>query len=124
MTAHPELASRCPPIAAAAKLVCWAKFLGKKHDKIDAAEIADCPRWNFLPECHMASTEIRDRRRVLRHRNLLVKQMVHMRNLVSELSELAFSHSFCLRDVAWIRLAYALTKRDDVGTTSPTVLTR
>jgi hypothetical protein len=43
---------------------------------------------------------------------------------LSELSELAFSHSFGSRDVAWIHLAYALTKRDDVGTTSPTVLTR
>jgi hypothetical protein len=36
----------------------------------------------------------------------------------------AFSHSFCLRDVAWIRPAYAWTKRGDVGTTSPTVLDR
>jgi hypothetical protein len=72
----------------------------------------------------MASIAIRDLRRMLRHRNLLVKQMVQMKNLESELSELDFSHSFCLRDVAWIHLAYALTKRDDVDTTSPTVLTR
>jgi hypothetical protein len=43
---------------------------------------------------------------------------------LSELSETAFSHSSCLRDVAWIHLAYAWTKRDDVGTTSPTVLSR
>src|ERR1017187_633217 len=35
-----------------------------------------------------------------------------------------FSHSFCLRDVAWFRLAYVSTKRGDVGTTSPTVLAR
>ena len=49
----------------------------KKNDKIDAAKIADCLRCDFLPECHMASTEIRDRRRrMLRYRNLLVKQMV------------------------------------------------
>src|SRR6516164_8672290 len=34
----------------------------KKNDKIDAAKIADCLRCDFLPECHMASTEIRDRR--------------------------------------------------------------
>ncbi len=33
----------------------------KKNDKIDAAKIADCLRCDFLPECHMASTEIRDR---------------------------------------------------------------
>jgi len=33
----------------------------KKNDKIDAGKIADCLRCDFLPECHMASTEIRDR---------------------------------------------------------------
>lgn len=38
--------------------------------------------------------------------------------------DLAFSHSFCLRDVAWIRPAYVLTKHGDVGTTSPTVRVR
>jgi transposase len=57
----------------------------KKNDKIDAAKIADCLRCDFLPECHMASTEIRDRRRMLRYRNLLVKQMVQMKNRVSGL---------------------------------------
>jgi hypothetical protein len=38
--------------------------------------------------------------------------------------DLAFSHNFCLRDVAWIHPAYVRTKRGDVGTTSPTVLAR
>jgi transposase len=57
----------------------------KKNDKIDAAKIADCLRCDFLPECHMAATEIRDRRRVLRYRNLVVKQMVQMKNRVSGL---------------------------------------
>jgi hypothetical protein len=42
----------------------------KTNDRIDAAKIADCLRCDFLPECHMAPTEIRDRRRVLRYRNL------------------------------------------------------
>jgi transposase len=37
----------------------------KKNDRIDAGKIADCLRCDFLPECHMASTEIRDRRRNL-----------------------------------------------------------
>jgi hypothetical protein len=32
----------------------------------------------------------------------------------------AFNHSIYLRNVAWIHLAYARTKRGDVGTTSPT----
>jgi transposase len=57
----------------------------KKNDRIDAAKIADYLRCDFLSECHMASTEIRDRRRTLRYRNLLVKQMVQMKNRVSGL---------------------------------------
>ncbi len=57
----------------------------KKNDKIDASKIADCLRCNFLPECHMASTEIRDRGRTLRYRNLLVRQTVQMKNRVSGL---------------------------------------
>src|SRR5580700_3130570 len=57
----------------------------KKNDKIDASKIADCLRCDFLPECYMASTEIRDRRRTLRYRNLVLKQMVQMKNRVSGL---------------------------------------
>jgi transposase len=57
----------------------------KKNDKIDARKIADCLRCDFLPECHMASTEIRDRRRVLRYRSLVIKQMVQMKNRISGL---------------------------------------
>src|ERR1035438_8015095 len=57
----------------------------KKNDRIDAGKIADCLRCDFLPECHMASTEIRDRRRTLRYRGLLVRQMVQMKNRVSGL---------------------------------------
>ena len=57
----------------------------KKNDRIDASKIADCLRCDFLPECHMASTAIRDRRRTLRYRQLLVRQMVQMKNRVSGL---------------------------------------
>jgi transposase len=57
----------------------------KKNHKIDAAKIADCLRCDFLPECHIAPTEIRDRRRVLRYRNLVVRQMTQMKNPVSGL---------------------------------------
>jgi hypothetical protein len=46
----------------------------KKNDRVDARKIADLPRCSYFPECHMASREIRDRRRVLRYRNLLVRQ--------------------------------------------------
>jgi hypothetical protein len=51
----------------------------KKNDRIDASKIADCLRCDFLPECHMMPAEIRDRRRTLRYRHLLVKQMVPMK---------------------------------------------
>jgi transposase len=57
----------------------------KKNDQIDAAKIADCLRCDFLPECHIAPTEIRDRRRVLRYRNLVQRQTVQMKNRISGL---------------------------------------
>ena len=57
----------------------------KKNDRIDASKICDCLRCDFLPECHMASTAIRERRRTLRYRNLLVRQMVQMKIKISAL---------------------------------------
>src|SRR5260370_24335445 len=57
----------------------------RKNDRIDAGKIADCLRCDFLPECYMTSTAIRDRRRTLRYRNLLLKQMVQMKNRISGL---------------------------------------
>ena len=57
----------------------------KKNDRIDAGKIADCLRCDFLPECYMASTEIRERRRTLRYRNLLVRQAVQMKNKIAVL---------------------------------------
>ena len=66
----------------------------KKNDRIDASKIADCLRCDFLPECHMVSTEIRDRRRTLRYRHLLVRQMVQMKNRISGLLlETGVSHN-------------------------------
>src|SRR5262245_50852955 len=57
----------------------------KKNNRIDAGKIADCLRCDFLPECHMASTAIRDRCRTLRYRQLLMRQMVQMKNRISGL---------------------------------------
>src|ERR1700681_1494682 len=54
----------------------------KKNDRVDASKICDCLRCDFLPECYMASTAIRERRRTLRYRNLLVRQMVQMKNKI------------------------------------------
>ncbi len=52
----------------------------KKNDRVDASKIGDCLRCDFLPECHMVSAEVRDRRRTLRYRQLLVRQMVQLKN--------------------------------------------
>src|SRR5215468_10619958 len=37
----------------------------KKNDRIDASKICDCLRRDFLPQCYMAPTAIRERRRIL-----------------------------------------------------------
>ena len=57
----------------------------KKNDRIDAHKIADLLRCDFLPESYMASIEIRERRRTLRYRNLLVRQAVQMKNKIAVL---------------------------------------
>ena len=57
----------------------------KKNDRIDARKICDCLRGDFLPECYMASSAIRERRRTLRYRNLLVRQRVQMKIKISAL---------------------------------------
>jgi transposase len=55
----------------------------RKNDKIDASKIADCLRCDFLPESYMIPTEMRDRRRFLRYRNLVLRQSVQMKNRIS-----------------------------------------
>jgi len=57
----------------------------KKNDRIDAGKICDCLRCDFLPECYMAPTALRELRRTLRYRNLLVRQMVQMKNKIAML---------------------------------------
>jgi len=57
----------------------------KKNDKVDAAMLADLLRCDLIPECHMATPEIRELRRVLRYRRLAVEQMVKMKNKTSGL---------------------------------------
>jgi transposase len=57
----------------------------KKNDRRDASKICYCLRCDFLPECYLASMAIRERRRTLRYRNLLVRQMVQMKIKISAL---------------------------------------
>src|SRR6201987_440778 len=57
----------------------------KKNDRMDASKIADCLRCDFLPECYMAPMEIRQRRRTLRYRKLLVRQNVQLKNTIAQM---------------------------------------
>ena len=55
----------------------------KKSDKLDARKIADLVRCNLLPACYVGPAEMRDLRRMLRYRNLVVEQAVQMKNRMS-----------------------------------------
>ena len=57
----------------------------KKNDRLDAEKIADLLRCNLLPECYMASPEIRELRRILRYRNLLRRVETRLKNKASGL---------------------------------------
>jgi transposase len=70
--AHPEML----------KAITAAK---KKNDMADAERLADLLRVNLLPECYMAPEEMRELRRVLRYRNLVVSTAVKMKNKISGL---------------------------------------
>jgi transposase len=74
-----ELKVAHPPML---KAIAAAK---KKNDKVDARMIADLLRCNLLPECYMAPVAIRDLRRMLRYRNLVVRQTTRMKNRIAGL---------------------------------------
>jgi transposase len=57
----------------------------KKNDRADAEKIADLLRVNLLPECHMMPEDLRELRRVLRYRNMIVSTAVKMKNKMSGL---------------------------------------
>jgi len=57
----------------------------KKSDRLDARKIADLVRCNLLPVCYVAVPEIRELRRILRYRNVVVAQAVRMKNKMSGL---------------------------------------
>jgi transposase len=52
----------------------------KKTDKLDARKIADLVRCNLLPACYVAPPEVRELRRMLRYRRLVVAQSVRLHN--------------------------------------------
>jgi len=57
----------------------------KKSDKIDARTISDLERCNLLPTCYVLTPEMRDLRRLLRYRNLVVQESVRMQNKMAGL---------------------------------------
>ncbi|MGH9632572.1 MAG: IS110 family transposase, partial [Bryobacteraceae bacterium] len=57
----------------------------KKSDKIDAAKLADLLRCDLLPACYVAPPHIRELRRLLRYRSLMVREAVRMKNRISGL---------------------------------------
>jgi transposase len=57
----------------------------KKSDRIDARTIADLLRCNLLPICYVLPPELRDLRRLLRYRQLMVQESVRMQNKIAGL---------------------------------------
>ena len=57
----------------------------KKNDRVDARTIADMLRCDLIAECYMAPPVLRELRRVLRYRNLLVRQSVQTKNRIAGL---------------------------------------
>jgi transposase len=57
----------------------------KKSDGIDAGKLSDLLRVNLLPSCYVATPQIRELRRMLRYRNLVISEAVRMKNRISGL---------------------------------------
>lgn len=57
----------------------------KKNDCVDARTLAYLLRCNLLPECYMAPSQTREQRRILRYRNLVVREATRMKNRISGL---------------------------------------
>ena len=76
------------------KAIACAK---KKNDRLDASKICDLLRCDLLPQCYLAPREIRELRRVLRYRNLLVSEAVRMKNKIAGLLMEVGEHSLTPR---------------------------
>jgi len=57
----------------------------KKSDRLAARTLADLLRCNLLPTCYVLSPEMRDLRRLLRYRQMVVAQAVRMQNKMAGL---------------------------------------
>lgn len=52
----------------------------KKSDRLDARTLADLLRCDLFPQCYMAAEPMRELRRVLRYRTLLVQEATRLKN--------------------------------------------
>ncbi len=68
--AHPEMV----------KAITAAK---KKNDRSDAEKLADLLRTDLLPECYIAPPDYRELRRMLRFRNLIIREATKLKNRTS-----------------------------------------
>lgn len=59
------------------KAICASK---KKNDQLDARKLADALRCDLVPYCYMPPREIRELRRVLRYRGMLVREAIRFHN--------------------------------------------
>lgn len=57
----------------------------KKNDRLDARKTSDLVRCNLLPACWVMPPELRELRRVLRYRHLVIGQAVQVKNKISGL---------------------------------------
>ena len=76
----------------------------KKNDRADAEKLADLLRVNLLPECTMMPEELRELRRILRYRNMIVRTASKMKNKISglRLGEISvFPLTLLIMDVQW-----------------------
>jgi transposase len=64
------------------KAICAGK---KKSDRLDARTLADLLRCNLFPTCYVLTPQMRDLRRLLRYRQLVVTQSVRMQNKMAGL---------------------------------------
>jgi transposase len=57
----------------------------KKNDRLDSDKICDLLRCDLLPGAYMMPSELRELRRLLRYRNLLVSEAVRLKNKTASL---------------------------------------
>jgi transposase len=57
----------------------------RKNDQLDARMLADLLRCDLFPSCYMAPSHLRELRRMMRYRNLMVREATRLKNKTSGL---------------------------------------